>query len=132
MKNLRTILFVGMIALTSQITFADSVTNEEKSVYVGVTGVFVPSGFDSNSDVNVVINGILPNGCYRYSHAEVAVRSDFTEVKNVAMVQQGMCLMVLVPYTKEVNLGKYPAGKHMLRFIAGDGTYIEKELNIEE
>jgi hypothetical protein len=39
--------------------------------------------------------------------------------------------MVLVPFQKEVRLGKFEAGKHTLRFENGDGTYFEKTLVIE-
>jgi hypothetical protein len=39
--------------------------------------------------------------------------------------------MVLVPFNKEVKLGKLNAGKHTLKFLNGDGTYLEKTLTIE-
>jgi hypothetical protein len=40
--------------------------------------------------------------------------------------------MVLVPFTKEIHLGKLSVGTHAIRVLNGDGTYIEKQLNIEE
>jgi len=39
--------------------------------------------------------------------------------------------MVLVPFTKEIRLGKLQTGKHALRFLNGDGTYLEKSLVVE-
>lgn len=105
----------------------------EKEVVVGVNDAYIPSGFDSTSDVFVVVNGIFPNGCYRWSRAEVAhPTTSLHEVKSVAKVSQGMCLMVLVPFTKEVRLGTIGAGEHKVRFMNGDGTYLEKGLVIEE
>ena len=104
-----------------------------KEVQIGINDVFVPSGFDSNSDVYVVTNGIFPNGCYRWSRADVKHTDAFThEVRSSAAVSQGMCIMVLVPFSKEVRLGKFDVGKHTLRFLNGDGTYLEKSLKIEE
>ena len=43
-----------------------------------------------------------------------------------------MCLMVLVPFTKEIRLGKLSVGTHSVKLVNGDGTYIEKQINIEE
>jgi hypothetical protein len=39
--------------------------------------------------------------------------------------------MVLVPFTKEVKLGKLNSGKHTLKFLNGDGTYLEKTMAVE-
>ena len=104
-----------------------------KEVQIGINDVYIPSGFDSNSDVFVVTSGIFPNGCYRWKGADVSHVDPYThEVKSTAAVSQGMCIMVLVPFNKEVRLGKFSVGKHTLRFLNGDGTYLEKSLNIEE
>lgn len=103
-----------------------------REVMIGISDAYVPSGFDSNSDAFVVINGVFPNGCYRYSRSTVTHQDDVTHiVQNYATVQPGMCLMVLVPFTKEVQIGKLPKGSHTIRFLSGDGTYLEKNLKVE-
>lgn len=103
-----------------------------KLMQIGISDVFVPAGFDSNSDVYVVASGVFPNGCYRWSHADVTHKDKFVhEIRSMANVSQGMCIMVLVPFSKEVRLGKFDSGKHTLKFLNGDGTYLEKSLAIE-
>ncbi len=103
-----------------------------KEVQIGVNSVYVPGGFDSNSDAFVVVNGIFPSGCYKWGRAEVSHKDTFNhEVKSIAQVSQGMCIMVMVPFQSEVRLGKFAAGEHTLRFMNGDGTYIERTLKIE-
>lgn len=103
-----------------------------KDVVVSVSDVFVPGGFDTGSDVFVVESGIFPNGCYSWKEARVNhVKENVHEIETMATVQQGMCIMVLVPFTKEVRLGQFSRGEHTLRFINGDGTYLEKTLVIE-
>ncbi|MCX7977564.1 MAG: hypothetical protein N2578_01030 [Bdellovibrionaceae bacterium] len=117
--------FVGSKAWAAGLT--------EKEVAVGINDVYVPGGFDTSSEVYVVTNGIFPNGCYRWKRAEVNHVDSFThEVRTIAGVSQGMCLMVLVPFTKEVRLGKFEAGRHTLRFLNGDGTYLEKTMVVED
>jgi hypothetical protein len=125
-------LLIAIVTLTSLSVFADE-QPAQKEVPVGISGVFVPGGFDSNSDAYVVVNGVFPNGCYRWSRADETRTDAFThEIRSMATVTQGMCIMVLVPFQKDIRLGKLAVGKHMLRFVNGDGTFFEKSLSVEE
>ncbi|MCE3011317.1 MAG: hypothetical protein LW875_11980 [Proteobacteria bacterium] len=103
-----------------------------KDVEIMISDAFVPGGFDSESDAYIVASGIFPNGCYTWKQAMVTNRDSFNhDIKSVASVSQGMCLMVLVPFTKEIRLGKLDTGKHTIRFLNGDGTYLEKTMTVE-
>lgn len=116
----------------SSLSFANEEVPAEKEVQIGINGVYVPGGFDSASDVFVVVNGIFQNGCYKWKKADVNHKDAyFHEIKSIASVSPGMCLMVLIPFQKEVRLGKFSSGKHVLRFENGDGTYLEKNLIVE-
>jgi hypothetical protein len=120
-----------VFTIISSIGFANDIP-QEKEVAVGISGVYVPGGFDSASDVYVVVNGVFPNGCYRWKRAQVDDKEQFVhEISSLASVSQGMCMMVLVPFQKEVRLGRMPAGQHTLRFVNGDGTYLEKTVSVE-
>ncbi len=115
------------------LAFADAgQAPDERDVMVAINEAFVPGGFDINSEVYVVASGIFPNGCYRWKGAEVKSASDTVhEIKAMATVKQGMCLMVLIPFNKEIRLGKFSHGEHTLRFLNSDGTYLEKKVVIE-
>jgi hypothetical protein len=39
--------------------------------------------------------------------------------------------MVLVPFSKEVNLGRLSPGQHNLKFVNGDETSFERNLKVE-
>jgi hypothetical protein len=123
-------LFIAFFGLTAgSVSFAEETAKE---VMISVSDAYIPSGLDSNSDAYVVVSGVFPNGCYRWSKAEVVHSpSKIHEVKSFANVQPGMCLMVLVPFTKEVKLGNLEQGEHKIRFVSGDGTWLEKTLVIE-
>lgn len=104
-----------------------------KEVTIAVNDAFVPEFVDRNTDAKIVLTGMFPNSCYRWSRTEVS-NSDATnhQVKAMAMVTvNSMCLMVLVPYSKEVNLGRLAAGEHTLRFVSGDETYFERKLVVQ-
>lgn len=127
-----TITITTSIIILAMTAFAQAEGQPPKDVVVPINEAFVPGGFDSQSDAFVVVSGIFPNGCYRWKNAEVKNVSQFVhEVTSHALVNQGMCLMVLVPFSKDVRLGQLDQGTHSLRFVNGDGTYMEKTLTIE-
>lgn len=111
------------------------VTDEpvEKEVVLSIGDAYIPSGLDSGSDAFVVVNGLYFNGCYRWKRAEVKsdVAARLHEVKSIATVRPGMCINVLIPFTQEVRIGKLGRGEHTIRFLNGDGTYIEKSMRID-
>ncbi|MFZ3231453.1 MAG: hypothetical protein WA160_14695 [Pseudobdellovibrio sp.] len=125
------LLFAAILGLMN-ISMATESQPAEKDVKIGITGVYVPGGFDSSADAYVVVNGIFQNGCYKWKNAEVVHKTSTEhEVTSVASVSQGMCIMVLIPFQKDIHLGQLVAGKHTLRFLNGDGTYLEKTMNVE-
>ena len=130
MKKGLLILTLAMLSIPFQQTARAE--DKTKEVMIGIADAFIPGGFNSGSDAYVVANGIFPNGCYRWARASVTNVTDLThEVKSFASVQQGLCLMVLVPFNKEIRLGKLARGNHSIRFLNGDGTYLEKQMTIE-
>lgn len=127
-----TSIFAAVLVIFGLNAFADQTSGADKEVQVGINGVYVPGGFDSSSETYVVVNGVFQNGCYKWNRAEVENKDTFNHsVKSIASVSQGMCIMVLVPFQKEVRLGKFATGKHNLRFENGDGTYFDKTLVVE-
>jgi hypothetical protein len=99
---------------------------------INFSDVFVPADQTTNKDATVVASGMFPNSCYRMKGADVYNKSALEhEVKLMATVSQSMCLMVIVPFTKEINLGRLSPGEHTLRFTNGDDTYFERKLVIQ-
>jgi hypothetical protein len=122
----------SVVALSAPHPIASVTSPAEKEVTINIADAYIPGGFDSTSDAYVVLNGLFPNSCYKWSRAEVTNQANnIHEVRSIASVSQGMCLMVIVPFTKEVRLGQLASGAHKIRFISGDGTYLEKDITIE-
>jgi hypothetical protein len=126
-----TILSLMAVSVFSGAAFANGQNSHE--AVVPVIDVYVPSGFDSSSDAFVVVNGLFPSTCYKLKNATVNhVGPALHEVSTKAFVLEGTCLMVMVPFHKEVQLGKLAQGDHILRFINGDSTYMDRHLVIEK
>lgn len=128
---------MGKIFLSALILFASfggmaKADVPTKDVYINFSDVFVPSEQTPNKDAVVIASGMFPNSCYRMKGADVYNKSATEhEIKLMATVSQSMCLMVIVPFTKEINLGRLTSGEHTLRFTNGDDTYFERKLVIE-
>jgi hypothetical protein len=119
-------VLVATMAIPQWVFAADA-----RELAVGISDAYIPRT-SPNSDALVVVNGIFQNGCYRWSRASVDhLANNVHEIRTFALVQPGMCIMVLIPFTKEIPLGRLSSGTHRLRFLNGDGTYIEKQMKVE-
>ncbi len=128
-KALLSLLVLAGALATTTVARADT---PSKIVEVRVYDAIIPGGFDSNSDAYVIENGFFPNGCYRWAYADtVNLPGNITEVRSYASVTSGMCPQVIIPFHKEVRLGRLSSGTHLIRFVNSDGTYIEEQMNIE-
>ncbi len=128
--------FQMILALTAVLSLPLAAQAKDGDVHekvIGVNSVYIPSGFDSASDSFVVVNGWFPHSCYKLKSATVNhVGPTLHEVTVNANVTEGLCLTVIIPFQKEVQLGKLGVGDHQVRFLNGDGTYMEKHLVIEQ
>lgn len=80
---------------------------------VSVNNVFVPKGFDSNDDAEVVLKGYFPSTCYLRAKAQAHVTSQgiSVDVKAKKLTDRN-CIMVEVPFTLPVKLGNLSSGVH--------------------
>lgn len=123
-----------IITLVTVVSFQVMAFEEPVSVkkVVPINDALVPKSSKASEEVKVIVTGLFSNGCYSYDRADVkSVEDQVHEVSVVANVSQGMCIMALVPFTKEVSLGVLSTGAHTVRFLNGDGTYMERSLFVE-
>ncbi len=100
----------------------------EKETYLNFNDVYIQKDRGVVEPNELLVTGVFPNGCYTWQSAEVKHIDDFThEVRGVGKVRQGICTMMLVSFTKEVDLGVLKSGQHIARVINADGTVFEKE-----
>lgn len=133
MKN-KTFKLIGFFLIFISSAAAQSETAEIpfKEMAVGVNGVYIASGLTLQNNAYVVVNGLFPNGCYSLLAPKIVNKDTFThEISVMAKVTQGLCLRVLVPFNQEISVGKLAVGEHLFRFIADDGTSIEKKTTVQ-
>lgn len=127
MKLIMTSIIALLVANSS---FADESKQVEK--VVAINDVLISGSFSTNQEATVVVSGLFPNGCYSWKEDRVEHKSEFLhEVRAIALVYQGMCIMALKPFTKVVGFGQLNSGQHTLRFFNGDGTYQERVIRVD-
>jgi hypothetical protein len=101
------------------------------SEQVAIEQAGVPEAPTRSESVVVMVAGQFPNTCYHWLGAEVNhVTEMIHEVRAVATVLEANCMMVLVPFREDINLGKLPSGVHTIRFYTEGDEYFERSLTI--
>jgi hypothetical protein len=92
--------------------------------------IFVPGGFDSNDHVQIVGEGMFKNTCYRHADTTVTVDEASRRISlgPVAYEYAGLCLQVILPFERVIDVGILKTGKWEIV----QGTSLEKlgEINI--
>ena len=86
---------------------------------VPVRHVFVPSGFDDNDNVQVVLEGAFPDTCHKLAHTEVLKSDDGKSLEVIQWARKffGICIPTTVPFTSEVSLGRLAAGSYTIASV---------------
>ncbi|MBT4760901.1 MAG: hypothetical protein HOO06_04310 [Bdellovibrionaceae bacterium] len=81
--------------------------------------VYIPIGFDSNDSSEIVIEGQYMNSCYRSglpTHTIDEERKKITVYNKTYVYENDFCLMVIVGYSKVINLGLLKPGNYSVHF----------------
>jgi hypothetical protein len=125
------ILSMMILAAAMSASEARAAEGDVHERIVNVSDAYIPSGFDTNAEAFVVVNGWFPHSCYKLKSVEVTHVGPFLhQITTKASVTEGLCLSVIIPWHREAPLGRLSAGDHKLQFMNGDGTYMEKQLTI--
>lgn len=99
-------------------------------VSVDVVDMFVPNGFDSNDEIVVVLDGYLPNSCYRLTRPEIEIDQATRVIKITQMARRfpGPCIVPLVPFTNVIHVGALDSGNYQVSTNKG---MLLKNLTVE-
>lgn len=144
-------LCAAISATTTSTTFAapPSETQDEGSALdpqskeVPVYGVFAPKfGFDDNDDVQVVIDGYLPNSCYQKGKTKVLVNPTTKTIvitQYAKLEESDLCndqenlppeMKVPLKFMSEADIGELTLGDYRIQYNSLEGPK-ERSLNIE-
>lgn len=99
-------------------------------VRVDAKYIFVPVGFDDNDNAQAVIDGYLPNGCYRLAKPLIKInyeRHEISVTPRANYFDDRPCVEALIPYQLELQIGQLPAGEYRLTASGQDRTSVLNE-----
>lgn len=114
MNLITTTLAIIAISFTFQAKAAED--NIPIKVSTSFGKIYVPAGFDNNDNVQIVGEGMFPNTCYRYAKTSVQVDHAAKTIRldTVAYKYPGVCLQVIVPFDRVVDLGILKEGEYSI------------------
>ncbi len=109
-------LIVIMSLLLSGVVIAQEGGEGPSLVDTVFSGSYIPIGFDSNDQIQFVAEGVFPNSCYRKGPVEVVIDEEAKRINlsSQSYVYSGMCLQVLVNYSKVINVGVLSPGTYSI------------------
>jgi hypothetical protein len=110
MKNLTKISFLILAAFNLNAR-ADAFP---KVVPASFNTGYIPVGFDTNDNSQLVAEGLFPNTCYKAVAPKVKVDHDLKTIRLYprALKYKGVCLQMVVPFHKEIDVGLLKAGTY--------------------
>lgn len=122
--------------LTAMLFFSSVAIAQPEVILAPVEHLYVPTGFDSNDSVEVVVTGNFPNTCYSRNKVEVKVRDAIIDIKVTSLAPEGSlitgraCPEMLVPFKEVVGVGNLQGGEYEIRVNADSVTSLGKKLSI--
>ncbi|MCO4794609.1 MAG: hypothetical protein KC493_12895 [Bacteriovoracaceae bacterium] len=126
MKALKMISLLVMMIIA-----ASALAAEPISSMAPVDHVYSPKGFDSNDNVEVVVEGHLPNLCWKSPKAEVMISGKNININIKALNYESeniFCAEAIVPYLVPVQVGLLDKGNYkvMVNGIEDSSMYISE------
>lgn len=102
---------------------------------VPVDHLYIPSGFDSNDNIEVVITGFLPNLCHKNPSAKVNFTGGDINVEVTSLYydeSNPFCPEMVVPFTLPVSLGVLDSGEYKIAVNANNQKSKTGRLVVQE
>lgn len=129
MKKVALILSLALSVIVANVSYAQ----EPKVEGVTFSTTYLPGGFDSNDNVQIIAEGAFRNSCYRPAVASAVVNKNTKtiSISGKSYVYEGFCIQMIVPFHQVINVGVLPPGKYEVVQPASENRYELGELKIK-
>lgn len=108
--------------------------SEPRVIISPVDHLFIPSGFDNNDNVEVIVTGNFPNPCYIKNMAEVKVINDRILIQVTALKKEDtknkICDPMNIPFMEVVTIGNLQGGDYQIKVNEGSQYEQNEEMTI--
>lgn len=112
---------------------ADSVpAADQKQIALNIHDVYFKEPLLATEEITFVVNGMFPNSCYSFHSIEVKHPDTYRhEVFVYVNVKHAVCSPYMRPFSEVGILGQLQPGRHLVMFLASDGTGFEKSILVQ-
>jgi hypothetical protein len=102
--------------------------------YALVSSISAPDVVNGRNDVQVKISGVLNSSCIKLDEKiQVLSQDDVSVILPTVSIKSGVvCAQALIPFEKQVNLGKADLGVHLIQSRSMNGKAVNKVVQIFE
>lgn len=114
---------------TRPLQVAKNITSTPDTLpYAATMAAEAPIVLNVNDDLRVTISGVLNSSCTKLNEdVQVMNENDVFVLLPTVHVETGvMCAQVMIPFQKEVNLGKSQPGYHLVQIRSMNGKAVNK------
>lgn len=104
-------------------------------VNLQVSKIYVPMGFDSNDNTQIMLTGSLPNLCYKSPKVSVVIEGGVIKLSVQALFEgssEVACAEVAVPFLEKVNLNILEAGSYVVKANLETASLLEETLTVKQ
>lgn len=118
--------------------FSQLVSAAPEIILSPVDHLYIPSGFDSNDAVEVVVKGHFPNACYSRNNVKVTVKDDLIDIEVTGLTPDPtrksgrFCPDVIVPFKEVVSIGNLQGGDYDIRVNSRSNRGLKDQLKVAE
>jgi len=116
-RMLSSLIFLSL-GFFSTAQLEDQPSPESEALDYKIERIYLPSGFDDNDEVEVIIHGQFPNACWKVDTVEKTEIKGGFDFKMKARKWKAFCADIMTPFTKKVRVGYLKKGSY---FILNDG-----------
>lgn len=101
-----------ILLLGSKTTFAE--VSKPRAIQAEFGTGYIPEGFDTNDNIQIVAEGMFPNLCFRPGSVKVSIDQVKRQVTLLpsALEYSGPCLQVVLPWDRVIDLGILKSGEY--------------------
>ncbi|MFT6071219.1 MAG: hypothetical protein ACJAT2_001491 [Bacteriovoracaceae bacterium] len=119
---------IAMLLLSSGVAIASTPVE----IKTPIENIYSPNGFDSNDNVEIIIEGFLPNLCHKSPTSKVEIVGSKIKIDVTALrydASNPFCPEAIVPFVETVNVGLLDKGNYDI-IVNGKSIY-QKNGSIE-
>lgn len=128
-------IYMKSVVLTLTFLFTSFLQAQVSVVDAPVNHLFIPTGYDNNDNIELVVSGFYPNTCFSSHRNEVSVVGDTVYVKVTALVRETIfssCDKVSVPFHEVINVGNLQGGDYKIIVNNNSRNQISEKLFVDE